>query len=169
MHDETMQDYDFEGSIGYWICITSHLYQRQIDRELTPLGITFRQFQVLGWLVHDGELSQAKLAERMMIEPPTLVRLLDRMQAHGWIVRSSGDADRRRKIIQLGDQAKPVWDRVVECLRRTRDRATANMSADEVSTLQDLLRRVQGNLAAHSTFPFEPFALTPDSSQETNA
>ena len=164
-----MRDYDFESSIGYWICITSNLYQREIDLELTPLGITFRQFQVLGWLVHDGELSQVDLAQRMMIEPPTLVRILDRMQARDWITRCSGPADRRRKIVRLGSEAKPIWNKVVECLRRTRDRATQDLTAEEVSTLQRLLSRVQANLVSHSQPPRVHAALLAESSHQSTA
>jgi len=141
-----MTEYDFEDSVGYWICTTSHLYQRRLDRELMPLGITFRQFQVLAWLVYAGELSPADLAERMMIEPPTLVRLLDRMQSQGWVERTASDADRRRKRVRVGPHAAPVWSQVVACLNRVRTEATADMSAEEVATLQRLLRRAQENL-----------------------
>ena len=141
-----MRDYDFESSTGYWICSTSHLYQRRLDKELAPLGITFRQFQVLAWLVYVGPLSQGELAERMMIEPPTLVRILDRMQTQGWIVRTASTIDRRRKRLQVGPNAKPVWNQVVDCLNRVRGEATAGMSTEEVCTLQKLLHRVQNNL-----------------------
>lgn len=141
-----MREYDFEDSTGYWICTTSHLYQRRLDKELAPLGITFRQFQVLGWLVYAGPASQGELAERMMIEPPTLVRILDRMQSQGWVLRTASETDRRRKQLQIGPEAKPVWNHVVDCLNRVRAEATAGMSAEEVATLQQLLQRVQNNL-----------------------
>ena len=41
-----MIQYDFEASVGYWITLTSHFYQQQLNEELAPYGITFRQFQV---------------------------------------------------------------------------------------------------------------------------
>jgi MarR family transcriptional regulator for hemolysin len=146
-----MRDYDFEQSIGYWICISAHIYQRRLDRELAPLGITFRQFQVLAWLVHSGELSQAELAERMMIEPPTLVRLLDRMQSQQWIERTASPTDRRSKRVRPAANATPIWNRVVDCLNRLRCQATENMTSEEVDTLHRLLDRVQQNLTATSS------------------
>ena len=33
----------------------------------------------------EGELSQTELAAKMMVEPPTLVGILDRMERDGWI------------------------------------------------------------------------------------
>jgi len=150
---DVMRDYDFEHSTGYWICTTSHLYQRRLDKELAPLGITFRQFQVLGWLVYAGPLSQGELAERMMIEPPTLVRILDRMESQGWIVRAASTTDRRRKRLEIGSEAEPLWNRVVDCLNRVRGEATAGLDEQEIETLQNLLQRVQNNLLTDSSQP----------------
>jgi MarR family transcriptional regulator for hemolysin len=168
-----MREYDFEDSVGYWICITSHIYQKRLDKELAPLGITFRQFQVLGWLVYEGGLSQAELAERMMIEAPTLVRILDRMQSQRLIQRTASKTDRRCKQLKIAAHAKPVWNKVVDCLNSVRHLATANMSAEEVTLLQQLLRRVQENLAPEQASlaendpaidPLSPLAARPTAS-----
>lgn len=141
-----MQQYDFEESVGYWITMTSHSYQDALNQELIPYGITFRQFQVIGWLVYEGPLSQVELAERMMIEPPTLVRILDRMERDLWIKRESDPDDRRRKVVKVLPEAKPVWSQMVACLKRLRKKATQGMTATDVETLKSLLMRVQENL-----------------------
>src|SRR5688500_16496829 len=105
-----MLNYDFEESIGYWLCVTAGAMQQAINDELSKHGITYRQFQVLGWLAHDGEeLTQAELAAKMMIEPPTLVGLLDRMEQQGWITRVGCPSDRRKKLVRLGPAAEAVW------------------------------------------------------------
>ena len=141
-----MLQYDFEESVGYWITITSHFYQDALNQELMPYGITFRQFQVIGWLVYEGPLSQVDLAERMMIEPPTLVRILDRMERDQWIKRESDPEDRRRKVVKVLPEARPVWSQMVSCLKRLRKKATQGMTADQVETLKSLLMQVQENL-----------------------
>lgn len=141
-----MKGYDFEASIGYWITMTSHFYEQRLNEELAPYGITFRQFQVLAWLFYTGDLSQAELSQRLMIEPPTLSGILDRMQREGWIQRRPSDTDRRRKVVRLQPSARAVWEKVVVCLTGMRDRATENMSGRDVETLKRLLSKVQENL-----------------------
>ena len=74
-------------------------FERAMNDELAPRGITFRQAQVLWLLAHEGSLSQTDLAERMRIEPPTLVGILDRMEREGWIRREGDATDRRRKFV----------------------------------------------------------------------
>src|SRR5687768_1890352 len=108
-----MLEYDFENSPGFWICQASHAFQRAFNEELAPQGITFRQCQVLGFLALENELSQNDLAERMGLEPPTLVGILDRMERDGWISRNADKTDRRRKLIRPMPAAMPVWKKIV--------------------------------------------------------
>lgn len=140
------ESYDFEESVGYWMVLASQAYQHALSIELAPHGITFRQCQVLGWLAVEGELSQVDLASRMMIEPATLVGVLDRMQRDGLIFRTSVAEDRRRKVICASPQAKVVWSQVVCCARKIRVRAVAGLTPTQVDAFKKTLRAVLGNL-----------------------
>jgi MarR family transcriptional regulator for hemolysin len=139
-------EYDFENSVGFWICQASHALQRAFNEELAPQGVTFRQAQVLGSLALEGRLSQTDLAERMRIEPPTLVGILDRMERDGWIRRGSDKKDRRKKLIEATAAAKPVWTKIVAVAKRVRTRATRGMTPAQLTQLKKLLTLVQTNL-----------------------
>lgn len=143
-----MLDYDFEESIGYWVVLTAQAIQKALNDELSPHGITFRQSQVLGWLALKGELSQVELAHCMMIEPPTLVGVLDRMERDGWISRESSEIDRRRKIVRANPDAEEVWGKIAACARRVRARASRGLSERQIATLKKLLRSVLENINA---------------------
>src|SRR6185369_10167158 len=123
-----MLEYDFENSVGYWVCQAAHAFQRAFNEELAPEGVTFRQAQVLGCLALEGRLSQTDLAERMRIEPPTLVGILDRMERDGWIRRSGDTTDRRRKLVEATPAAKPAWNKIVAAAKRVRSRATRGLT-----------------------------------------
>jgi MarR family transcriptional regulator for hemolysin len=114
--------------------------------ELAPHGITYRQSLVLGWLALEGELSQSELASKMMIEPPTLVGILDRMERDGWIARHDCPSDRRKKIVRAVPAAEPVWDKIVQCALRVRRRATDGLTDRQMATLKKLLRKIHHNL-----------------------
>ena len=146
-----MLEYDFEQSIGYWLITAAHAYQRAVQDEVAPHGITFRQCQVLGYLALEGPLSQTDLAERMGIEPPTLVGILDRMARDGWIDRVCCETDRRKNLIRPTAAAEPVWSHIAACGRRVRQRATLGLSDDELEVLKQLLLTVQQNLSAKVT------------------
>lgn len=142
-----MLQYEFEQSVGYWLILAAQGYQKALNDELAPHGITFRQAQVLGCLALEGELSQVALASKMMIEPPTLVGILDRMQRDGWITRIDCPSDRRKKLIRATAGADGAWEKIVCCARRVRARATQGLSPADVQTLIRLLQQVQKNLS----------------------
>jgi MarR family transcriptional regulator, transcriptional regulator for hemolysin len=139
-------EYDFENSVGYWVCQASHALQRAFNEELVPQGVTFRQAQVLGCLAMETRLSQTDLAERMGIEPPTLVGILDRMERDGWIRRMSDKADRRKKLVEATASAAPAWKKITAAAHRVRARATRGMSGPQLTQLKKLLSLVQRNL-----------------------
>jgi MarR family transcriptional regulator for hemolysin len=138
--------HDFEESIGYWLVIGAQAFQRALNEELAPHGVTFRQAQVLGWLALEGEMSQNELAAKMMIEPPTLVGILDRMERDGWISRIACPSDRRKKMIVVNRAAEKVWGKIVACAKRVRARAVQGLTSEEIETLKRLVRQVQANL-----------------------
>jgi MarR family transcriptional regulator for hemolysin len=141
--------HDFEQSVGYWLTMATQAYHRAVTDELVPHGITYRQSMVLGWLALEGELSQTELAAKMMVEPPTLVGILDRMERDGWISRHDCPSDRRKNLIRTNPAAEPVWDKIIDCAMRVRERATQGLSERQLATLQKLLRRIGQNLKTH--------------------
>jgi MarR family transcriptional regulator for hemolysin len=141
-----MLRHNFEGSVGYWLTMTTQAYHRAVTEELAPHGITYRQSMVLGWLALEGEMSQAELAAKMMIEPPTLVGVLDRMERDGWISRHNCPSDRRKNLIRPNEAAEPVWEKIVECASRVRGRAMEGLSERQLATLKKLLQRIEQNV-----------------------
>ena len=141
-----MLDYDFEESVGYWVCTTAHALRRALDVKLAKEGITFRQWEVLAWLAVQGDQSQGELADRIGIEAPTLVGILDRMERDGWLDRYPCSQDRRKKRIRVTDKAQSVWDRMVECARQVREQAIEGTSAEELALFKNLCGRIRGNL-----------------------
>jgi MarR family transcriptional regulator for hemolysin len=126
--------------------IATQAYHRAVSEEVAPHGITYRQSLVLAWLAAEGELSQAELASKMLVEPPTLVGILDRMERDGWITRNGCPSDRRKKLIRATSAAEPVWEKIAECARRVRASASEGLTERQLETLKQLLGRVHQNL-----------------------
>jgi DNA-binding MarR family transcriptional regulator len=143
-------DREFEESLGYWIFTAAFAIETALNEELAPLGITHRQVQILGALAIHGEASQNELAEMMRIEPSGVVRLLDRMERAGWIVRRSDPTDRRRKIVTATEKAEPVWRQIKTRGMRARERGLRGLTEDQIATTRDVLRTIRQNLMGDS-------------------
>lgn len=143
-----MLEYEWESSIGYWVCTTSHALRRALSTELAQAGMTFRQWEVLAWLSANGDLSQAEMAECMQIEPHTLAGVLRRMERDGWLDRKCCAHDRRKNTIVPTEKAEAVWQRAVECCHKVRAQAVEGLSERELEQFKQTCERVRTNLSA---------------------
>lgn len=149
----SMLRFDFENSVGYWIFATAHEMSCALNEELQGHGITYRQWEVLAWLSYAGEMSQAELAERIGIEAPTVVGVIDRMERDGWIQRTASPSDRRKKIIRPTEKVEPLWNQMISCGMRVRARALAGLTPEELASLLGVLARIRSNLTGDPTRP----------------
>lgn len=143
----TVLQYDFDQSLGFWVCGMAHALRREMNLELAREGITYRQWEVLVCLAF-GDTTQTEIANRLGIEAPTLVGVLERMERDGWLERTGCPEDRRKKRIAPTRQAAAVWNRMVACAHRVRARAQQGLSPDDVATLKRISDQILRNLAA---------------------
>lgn len=119
--------------------------------ELRHLGLSPSAFNVLMSLRNTpgAVLEPCQLAERLLVSRPSMTGLLDTLQAKGLVVRRPHPEDGRRVLVALTDDAEALLEgHFAEHYRRQAE-MFAELSADEVATLVQLLRRVRGATPAH--------------------
>src|SRR5215813_14144982 len=84
-------------SWGYLIKDVSRLHSKRFEQRAGAFGLTLPQCRALLYLSQDEGITQAQLAAVTDIEPMTLVRMLDRMEADGWLERRGNPSDRRTR------------------------------------------------------------------------
>jgi len=142
-------EYDFDKSVGYWVCSTSHSIRKFLGSQLAREKITLRQFEVLATLANlPGCGSQTEIAEALGIEPHTLAGVLKRMERDGLLERTSCDRDRRKNKVQPTTKALEMWERATEISRSIRTSVMDGFSEDELKTLNSLCDRLKANIAA---------------------
>jgi DNA-binding MarR family transcriptional regulator len=82
--------------------------QEVANRALKPLGLTVKHFGVMTFLRHEtepdrerGALSQQAIGERLRIDRPTMVSLIDDLERAGYVKRERNPDDRRGYVITL--------------------------------------------------------------------
>lgn len=138
--------YDPRVSITYWVIGTAHALERALNELLAPLGITFRQAEVLVCLALEGTMSQTEMARRMGIEAPTLAGIVARMERNGWIQRESCRHDRRKKLLRPTPRAEPLWSGILLRASLLRARASQGFEPAELTRLIENLAAIQVNL-----------------------
>ncbi|MBX6742255.1 MAG: MarR family transcriptional regulator [Acetobacteraceae bacterium] len=127
----------------------ARLIRTLADRRARAHGMTRAQWMILFRLRrHDG-LNQRELAEILEVEPITVGRLVDRLEARGLIERRADPADRRCWRLHLTPAAAPVLEEIDEARRLFDAEATRNLSeAERAATISALLQMKSNLLAA---------------------
>ena len=138
-------------NISFVLHDVARLLRKRFEQRSRTSGLTRAQWQVLAYLsLHEG-IHQNKLADLIEIMPITLARLLDKMEARGFIERRPNPADRRAWLLYLTPQA------LLEIMRangqKTRDEAFIGLSADTQQHLLQTLSLIKSNLLAACTQP----------------
>jgi DNA-binding MarR family transcriptional regulator len=106
-------------------------------RQTRPLGeITMSQLSALQSLEAHGALTPRELAELERVQPPTLTRIVARLEEKGLIARTPHPTDGRQSILA----ASPAGRALVDEVRRSRDewlaQSLAKLTPEERETLQ---------------------------------
>ena len=119
----------------------------QMERELAAAGheLTFSQYITLKNL-SDGSAGVTDLARAAELNPGAMTRLLDRLEARGYVARVADPSDRRALNILLTDAGVAIWQDIAKCGQRVREQALSGMSDDERNSLMRLLEQVRDNL-----------------------
>jgi DNA-binding MarR family transcriptional regulator len=147
----THASHDPERSFAALVTDIARLLRRNFNRRVRDFGMTQTQWQAIAYLRRWGGINQAALAELMEIQPISLARLVDRLEAAGWVERQPDPADRRAVKLRLTDKAAPILEEMRSASTAFHDEALAGLSTTERERVLGVLSRVKGNLLAVET------------------
>lgn len=124
----------------------TRLSRQAMDRQMKPLGLSQATWRTLFWLDRHGEgITQRVLAEKMGIEGPTLVRLLDNLERSGLVERQPSPTDRRANILRLTAKARPVVKAINRVAEEIRAELLDGLDDEAVEAAQSVLQRMAEN------------------------
>jgi MarR family transcriptional regulator, organic hydroperoxide resistance regulator len=96
---------------------------------------------------HDGR-TQADLAESLGVEPPTVTKMLQRMEHADLVDRRPDATDRRAIRVHLTPKGRRLKGKVEKLWAELEHRTLDGLSDRQQSSLRSLLNTLEGNLAS---------------------
>jgi MarR family transcriptional regulator for hemolysin len=128
---------------SYW------LLRDVIDKRLEPLGLSQARWRPLLCLyLGEAPMTQVQLARMLSLEAPTVVRLLDRLSACGWIVRRSCPDDRRAYHVELTPRARSLCVEIDQIVTQIRRQGLAGVPEHELAIATSVLERARDGYAS---------------------
>ena len=110
-------------------------------------AMTRAQWLILSRLERQPGMSQNEMAAICEVEPITVARLVDRLEARGLVERRADPSDRRIRRLHLLPAAKPILETINEARESMNARITAGLDENTRNTLIDALLVLKENLA----------------------
>lgn len=119
---------------------TSHTFAE----ALKPLGLRPQHFGVLTLIDSRPGTTQQELVEGSMIDPSSMVSVIDELEELGLAERRLHPTDRRKHAVHLTDQGGATLERARASAMKTAKEVFAPLDQAEVETLRRLLRKLAG-------------------------
>jgi MarR family transcriptional regulator for hemolysin len=122
------------------LSVTSRKLRTLFDARVRAKGLTLARARTLMHLARKDGMTQTELAEILEVEGPTLVRLLDGLEAQGLTERLPVAGDRRAKQIALTGEGHKLAAEVTRLADELREEVLADIPEADLIAAAKALR-----------------------------
>lgn len=134
-------------NFGFLVADAARLIRRDFDRRARDTGLSRAQWSVLARLARHEGLKQAELADLLEMQPISLARHIDRLEARGCVERRPDASDRRAHRLYLTATAGPLMQQLQVLGQQTRSQAMNGIPPEHQQLLCEVLDQIRDNLA----------------------
>jgi MarR family transcriptional regulator, transcriptional regulator for hemolysin len=144
---------EFHRDLLFLLHDVARLLRVDADKRARLHGMTRAQWAILIRLDRQPGLSQKELSELLEVEPITVARLIDRLEARGMVERRPDPRDRRIWRLHLLRPARDVLHEIDDQRADMTRMVTAGIDEDSIEIMTEALVRMKATLTqeAHAS------------------
>jgi MarR family transcriptional regulator, transcriptional regulator for hemolysin len=159
----------FQRDLLFLLHDVARLLRVDADKRARAHDMTRAQWGILLWLEREPAISQKELAELLEVEPITVARLIDRLEARGMVERRPDPRDRRIWRLHLRPEAYPVLDEIQDQRAAMARMLTDDIDKDTLDIMTETLLRMKATLSQERSQAQEANARRSAETDTTNA
>jgi DNA-binding MarR family transcriptional regulator len=129
---------------GFLLSWNGQRIARKFAAAMESVGLRPPHFGVLTLIDTEPGSAQQTLVERSMIDPSSMVAVIDELEAMGLAERRHHPDDRRKHAVYLTARGRRTLERARAVAMKTAQETFAPLDATELETLRLLLRKLAG-------------------------
>jgi DNA-binding MarR family transcriptional regulator len=142
--DKTVPPRPLADALGFLLSWSGKRMAHEFASALEPLGLRPPHFGVMQLIDSRPGCAQQELVHGSMIDPSSMVRVIDELEEMGLAERRVDPNDRRRRAVHLSARGKRQLGRAREVALATVEEVLAPLDDEERETLRLLLQKVAG-------------------------
>ncbi|MDB5651393.1 MAG: transcriptional regulator, MarR family [Hyphomicrobiales bacterium] len=141
-----MPDRPLDTDFLFLLYDVARLMRTRADQRARTTGMTRAQWVILVWLEREPGLSQNELAALVEVEPITVARLIDKLEARGAVERRPDPKDRRIRRLHLTEAARPLLEHVHAYRSDSQELLCEGLTPEALKITAETLLRMKANL-----------------------
>jgi DNA-binding MarR family transcriptional regulator len=128
-----------QDQLAYLIASVNRRLEEELAEQLRTEGIPIEQMRILTALADGAGLPMGDLAAIVLVEGPTLTKIVDRMVTSSLVYRSPDAKDRRRILIFMTPRGRATYERIRGIAIDQQSRLLERLQGQQYEQLKDLL------------------------------
>ena len=153
--ERVVRHHSIKENTGYMLAKVCRAHRGNVGELLAEVGLHVGQEMVLIELWEKDGLRGGELAARLGVEPPTVTKMLRRLENCGFLERRQDVNDARSFQVFLTEKGRTLEEPVTRCWERVEQKTLAGLSPEEQQVFRTLLTKVRTELDPN----FEPERL----------
>ncbi|WP_448032965.1 MarR family winged helix-turn-helix transcriptional regulator [Bradyrhizobium liaoningense] len=127
--------------------------EQMLEAELKPRSISLHQYRVLEALTDGNGLPMGDLATRLLVDGPTLTKIIDKMVESAQVYRAPDPHDRRRVLIFLSQRGAEQFKDIGPIIKSIQQNVLNRLGASDATVLTSLLSELLSDHASAHSYP----------------
>lgn len=134
--------------VGVFLNLVHNKFKQYVTEifEEQGVNITPEQFIVMDTLWDEGTLTQQQIANIVMKDKNSIVKLVDGLERRDLVRRVSNPNDRRQNLIEVTEYAKKIRDRITQLAMDAVDRIINGIPKEQMKTFIIVLSKMADNM-----------------------
>lgn len=137
--------FNLDDCIAFITCQSGRIFSEVLEKELIPYNITRAQWIAMYYIYKGEKITQRELADQMGVKQPTVVRLLQTLEAKGYLQRSGVDTDKRVKQLELTEEGTKIYLSILPVAEKFKSDTIAGISDQDLETIKRVLNMMINN------------------------
>ena len=134
---------DVCSALAQSLLLAARRWRTRLNERLKSIGQTDARCAALAEIADcENGVVQRELSQRLGVEEPTVVRLLDALESQGWVERRAHSLDRRAKVVQITAEAQPVLDQAQAIVAELQEEMFAEIDPTDLAVCLRVLNQL---------------------------
>jgi DNA-binding MarR family transcriptional regulator len=128
--------------LGYLLGQANHALFKDFEKDVRAAGLGSLEWRVLATLSDQPAVSIGQLAQEVLSQQPTVTKLVQRLQAHGWVRLMDDPLDQRRTLVNITPAGQTKIAPLIAQSRAHEASVLSSLSKADITQLKSQLRHL---------------------------